>query len=764
MIKNTKKISSFLLAFCLLLTAFITSPILAVDSNITEIEEIYNVDTFHFYPFTKSDGTIDDLFYNGPYGSTKGYTPYWRWSKEYIEANRDGVNSLLEPDCFRANGDVVTYCLDLGKAGPDGIDMKYQSEDLDNRLNRVIKMGYPNKTGADYGTSDVELEWATAVALKIVEGHEWRLSSDKGFYQKESDLTLEAFTNGVLDETFSRKYYNDKQLTDEQIATYHEKALNAKALVETLVAFADDASVKLDSVSINTVSNLDLPAGETQYMAGPFRADLISNSSSKLDIKVSGASSDYEIVDINGNVLNNVSFGQDFYIKGTTTINLNIKVQVFASDLSTTPIRVCYASDKTNSKGIPYQRMYVAKSVTPQTETNMNVTVKNPKIRIEVYKQFDNPDIDFSHSKIDKNTPQFEVVVKHNNTNKVKKGTISNKQAIAYTFEIPITDVVNEQVFTIKETIPDTFPENRFSLTDITTTSTDGNITLEKVNGEYKLTLKNGVTSDVTLRVDVTNHLDSYGARIEVEKITTGTDRAWKLSGLNKADKHEFSLGINNNKYIINDKGIKAFNIYPGTYIFEEKDLPEIWTFIEMRALNSVEGITFEKYTDTSYRLIIENTIAKDSVLKLQVENKLEEIEDPKLCLKINKKITGTDDAFKRFKLDKNAKYDFKVSLKNQATGEVIKAVIDNKNTLTIKDIPFGTYLITEEDDMYFDFVSMIADTVDGVTFTESNDGYLLTIGESVKDDIIVSITVNNKIEPDRPYEDKEEKENLFKK
>ena len=65
---------------------------------------------------------------------------------------------------------------------------------------------------------------------------------------------------------------------------------------------------------------------------------------------------------------------------------------------------------------------------------------------------------------------------------------------------------------------------------------------------------------------------------------------------------------------------------------------------------------------------------------------------------------------------------------------------------------------------MYFDFVSMIADTVDGVTFTESNDGYLLTIGESVKDDIIVSITVNNKIEPDRTYEDKEEKENLFKK
>lgn len=64
---------------------------------------------------------------------------------------------------------------------------------------------------------------------------------------------------------------------------------------------------------------------------------------------------------------------------------------------------------------------------------------------------------------------------------------------------------------------------------------------------------------------------------------------------------------------------------------------------------------------------------------------------------------------------------------------------------------------------MYFDFVDMVANTVDGVTFTKQTNGYLLTIGENVKDDIVVNITVNNKIEPDRPYEDKEEKENLFK-
>ena len=39
---------------------------------------------------------------------------------------------------------------------------------------------------------------------------------------------------------------------------------------------------------------------------------------------------------------------------------------------------------------------------------------------------------------------------------------------------------------------------------------------------------------------------------------------------------------------------------------------------------------------------------------------------------------------------------------------------------------------------------------------------YILTITEDAAEEML-QIKVNNKIEPDRPYEDKEEKENLFK-
>ena len=371
MIKDKlRKILSCGLAITMLASTFAPNMISAVTPEVIEKTETYNVNTYHFYKFNEEDSK----FFDGPYGDTKGYTPYWRYSKEYSESDRDGKMSLLEPDCFRANGDVVTYCLDLGKAGPDGIDMKYTSKELDDKLNRVIKMGYPNKTGADYETSDVELEWATAVALKIVEGHEWRLSSDKGFYQKESDLTLEAFTNGVLDETFSRKYYNDKQLTDEQIAVYHEKALNAKALVETLVAFANDSSIKLDGIYPIDVKDVKLGANESEYMVGPFMASLVSNENSKAEIKVTGASDDYKIVNANGEPITIDNFSEDFYIKGTTDKELDIKVEFFAVDLKT-PTRVCYSTDKTNSKGIPYQRMYVTETITLSAESNAKVSL-----------------------------------------------------------------------------------------------------------------------------------------------------------------------------------------------------------------------------------------------------------------------------------------------------------------------------------------------------------------------------------------------------
>lgn len=101
--------------------------------------------------------------------------------------------------------------------------------------------------------------------------------------------------------------------------------------------------------------------------------------------------------------------------------------------------------------------------------------------------------------------------------------------------------------------------------------------------------------------------------------------------------------------------------------------------------------------------------------------------------------------------------------MKNRETGNIISVPIDNENTVTLNEVPIGTYVITEKDDMYFDFVSMEAlNNAEGITFEKVGDDYVLSITEDAAEEETLQIKVNNKIEPDRPYEDKEEKKNLF--
>lgn len=131
--------------------------------------------------------------------------------------------------------------------------------------------------------------------------------------------------------------------------------------------------------------------------------------------------------------------------------------------------------------------------------------------------------------------------------------------------------------------------------------------------------------------------------------------------------------------------------------------------------------------------------------------------------LRFVKAIEGTEEAFEKMKLKKDNAYKFHITLINQETGDIIQGILDSKTGLQINEIPIGTYLIKESDDIYFDFVDMTADSADGITFENTENDYLLTIDNAISEDITFEITVNNKIEPDRPYEDKKEKTNLFK-
>ena len=135
------------------------------------------------------------------------------------------------------------------------------------------------------------------------------------------------------------------------------------------------------------------------------------------------------------------------------------------------------------------------------------------------------------------------------------------------------------------------------------------------------------------------------------------------------------------------------------------------------------------------------------------------------LNLSFIKEVEGLEESFNRLNLNKNDSHKFQLTLENTETKDIISVLINDKNTINVKNIPIGTYIIKEKDDTYFDFVNMESlNSVEGVTFEKSNEGiYLLTVTKDIsKNTPTLQIKVNNKLEPERFYEDKTDKEKLY--
>lgn len=160
------------------------------------------------------------------------------------------------------------------------------------------------------------------------------------------------------------------------------------------------------------------------------------------------------------------------------------------------------------------------------------------------------------------------------------------------------------------------------------------------------------------------------------------------------------------------------------------------------------------------------------NTVKVALPYSVDTNELPTVTLKFIKEISGTDSDFENMLLDKAEERNFKITLTSLTANEdgsynQITGLLSSTQGLTLSKVPIGTYLITESDDIYFDFVEMIPNndspTIEGVTLEKTDKGYVLTISDDLSGDVEFNIKVTNKIEPDRPYEDKEEIENLFK-
>lgn len=344
---NSKRILSLILCFSLLTSLFIgqivpvnaLTPIL--DKELSDYEEKVNV--YHFYQYA-DDPVTGGSWASGPWAQAgESYVPLWQYDP-VLTGLKD---SLLNTNYFRSESGQVSYCLNYGKAVPTS--SLSLGKEVPIELRRVLMNGYPIKTGADYGISDIELEWATSVALQIVDGKGY--NSSTGELLPDGGLKLEYFDNGVFSLTYSKDNYPN--IPDDVLKDYTEKANKVKSVVTQLVNYATDESVVFDTISIiadETAANI--PVGSKNFSLGPFKVESTVNDLS-YTLAPSIENVDIKIVDADNNEITLLQPEQEFYIKGESNANFDLTLEVYSKEVATFPY-VCFSPEAENE-----QDMYI---------------------------------------------------------------------------------------------------------------------------------------------------------------------------------------------------------------------------------------------------------------------------------------------------------------------------------------------------------------------------------------------------------------------
>ena len=162
------------------------------------------------------------------------------------------------------------------------------------------------------------------------------------------------------------------------------------------------------------------------------------------------------------------------------------------------------------------------------------------------------------------------------------------------------------------------------------------------------------------------------------------------------------------------------------------------------------------------------------NVVKVALPNSIKADDLPSISLKFAKEIQGETANFENLKINKADEHIFMIRLtsltaNDDGTYNQVTGLLSSTQELVITQIPIGTYLLEELGDNYFDFVEFTNNNdpeiiIEGVTFEKTDQGYIITVSEDLTENIEFNIKVTNQIEPDRFYEDKHSKENLFLK
>ena len=162
------------------------------------------------------------------------------------------------------------------------------------------------------------------------------------------------------------------------------------------------------------------------------------------------------------------------------------------------------------------------------------------------------------------------------------------------------------------------------------------------------------------------------------------------------------------------------------------------------------------------------------NVVKVALPNSVKTDDVPSISLNFIKEITGSDEDFNNLLLNKTDEQIFAIRLTSLTANDdgsynQITGLLSSTQGLSITNIPIGTYLLEELGDNYFNFVEFSENNeeeiiINGVTFEQTEQGYIITVSEDLSETIEFNIKVTNEIEDERFFEDKSSKENLFLK
>ena len=303
------------------------------------------------YTYYRYDGTNYDVPSEEGYWSEQnaGYTPRWKYREQ---------NQGVEINYFRTSDGEVAYCMDLGKHGPSS-GAANEETIVSEMANRVLAAGYPNKTAADYqaqfaGLTDIELEWATQVALKIVEGTAYEKDSSTNRMVENDNLALKLSDFDSSGGDSSRIIPTSASRTDEAVRMFNVVSMLVEQANGTTVTSRFTMSV--DDVS--TVKEGDF------YKVGPYKIE--TNYTDPIQLVASNPGAYF--TDENGNTTTTVNGNASFYayVPASATEQVDISVSIPGKNIPASYYYWTGADDE--------QKMLVAKTIPVEIESTITTT------------------------------------------------------------------------------------------------------------------------------------------------------------------------------------------------------------------------------------------------------------------------------------------------------------------------------------------------------------------------------------------------------